>query len=254
MSPARPPYEKFGPRRAVRGGMRASTRSGKFGRTWWGRTLVDTVERLADAGRMTRGRTYARAGQVIDLSIVPGKVVAEVQGSQIDPFTAIFSVRVLTDDEVADIAEVVRATPGMLAEIVSGELPEQLGSMLLPKSATELDFACTCPDSGYPCKHVASVVYLTAEHLDRKPVEMLTLRGVDLDTLIGGVQAARSGDIGDPFGDSALLPDLPTPTFVSALEDLDAMLLRRVLRSMSVDQRDASTGYFELHAIYERLR
>ena len=246
-------YSQFGRPRLVRGGVQAKTRSGKFGRSWWGRTLVDTVERLADSGRMSRGRSYARAGQVIDFQVRLGEVVAEVQGSQIDPFTATFAVRPLESDEISELATAVRDSPGMLAEIVSGSLPQELAAYLLPESATDLDFSCTCPDSGYPCKHVASVVYLTAEHLDTKPIAMLTLRGVDLEQLIAGVEE-KSVNTDDPFGDEIVLPALPNPSFVPATADLDPTVLRRAMRLMSADERMVATGMGELSSLYERLR
>ena len=76
---------------------------------------------------MSRGRTYARAGQVVDLHLLRGEVRAEVQGSQPDPFESVFTLRVFDDDRTAELVDAIRATPGMLAEIVSGSLPQQLG-------------------------------------------------------------------------------------------------------------------------------
>lgn len=245
-------FEKYGRPVPVRGGVQAATRSGKFGRTWWGRTMVDTVERLADRGRLSRGRTYARNGQVVDFQVQCGQIVAEVQGSQNFPFTAVFSVRPLEEFEIAELAKTVRDSPGMLAEIVSGSLPEELGPALLPDSASDLDFECSCPDSGYPCKHVAAVVYLMAEHLDSKPVSMLTLRGVDVETLIAGVERGTTSS-DDPFGDDLVLPALPTPVFVPATADLDPTLFRRALRIVSSDERAVANGIAELKMLYERL-
>ena len=149
---------------------------------------------------MSRGRTYARAGQVVDMHLLRGEVRAEVQGSQPEPFESVFSLRIFDDDRTAELVDAIRATPGMLAEIVSGSLPQALGPLLLPQTASELDFDCTCPDPGWPCKHVAAVALLTAEEIDERPLGILTLRGVDLDTLIAGVErepAATRRPLGD---------------------------------------------------------
>ncbi|MCE5291093.1 MAG: SWIM zinc finger family protein [Nocardiaceae bacterium] len=246
-------WQQYGPRRSVRGGVEAKSRSGKFGRTWWGRTLIDTVERLAEKGRMSRGRSYARTGQVIDFQVSAGEVVAEVQGSQNDPFIARFLVRTLEDDEIAALASTVRESPGMLAEIVSGSLPEELGSALLPDSGSDMDFDCSCPDMGYPCKHVAAAIYLLAEHLDSNPVAMLTLRGVDIDALIAGVENAVAAT-DDPYGDRIVLPALPTPSYAPAPADLDPALLRRALRVVSTDERAVAAGAEELRLLYARLQ
>ncbi|KAA8879810.1 hypothetical protein F3087_43075 [Nocardia colli] len=245
-------YNEYGKRRPVRGGVEARSRRGGFGRTWWGKALIDAVEQMADAGRMSRGRTYARAGQVVSYRIEPGSVTAEVQGSQPRPFTAVFTVRPLREEELELLIETIRDAPGMLAEIASGALPTALGPLLLPTTAADLDFTCTCPDPGWPCKHVAAVCYLLAERLDERPREILALRGLDLDTLIGGIERdlQASTDADDPYGNSARLPDLPKLEFRPAPDDLDSMLLRKALRMTSAEEPVAAAGLRELNALY----
>lgn len=247
-------FSQFGPRRRVVGGIEARSRRGSFGSTWWGRALIDAVEALADAGRLSRGRTYARAGQVVSLQVGAGVVVAEVQGSQPLPFTSTLSIKPLDDDAVAELIDTVRTTPGMLAAIAGGSVPHELGPLLLPSRASELDFDCTCPDSGWPCKHVAAVAYLTAEHIDERPLDILTLRGVDFDTLISGVES-ESADLttDDPYGEFTELPALPRVEFRPALEDLDPTHLRRALRSVSYEEREVAAGVRELAALYAAI-
>ena len=79
------------------------------------------------------------------MSLLRGEVRAEVQGSQAEPFESVFSLRTFDDDRTAELVDAIRATPGMLAEIVSGSLPQALGPLLLPQTASELDFDCSCP-------------------------------------------------------------------------------------------------------------
>ncbi|UAK32950.1 SWIM zinc finger family protein [Nocardia asteroides] len=244
-------YSEYGKKLPVRGGVTARSLRGGFGRTWWGKALVEAVERMAEPGRLARGRNYARSGQVVNYRIEPGAVTAEVQGSQPRPFTAVFTVRPLREDELELLIETIRSAPGMLAEIASGALPTGLGPLLLPSTAADLDFSCTCPDPGWPCKHVAAVCYLLAERLDERPREILTLRGLDLDTLIGGIEREpRSPVSDDPYGEHAALPDLPAVEFRPAPEDLDPVLLRKALRMTSADETVAATGLRELTAVY----
>ncbi|TQM28503.1 SWIM zinc finger family protein [Nocardia bhagyanarayanae] len=248
-------YSKYGKRLPVEGGVTARSRRGGFGRTWWGRALIDAVEAMAQPGRLARGRSYARSGQVVSYRIEPGAVVAEVQGSQPRPFTAVFRVRALREDELELLIETIRSSPGMLAEIVSGALPTGLGPLLLPTTAAELDFDCTCPDPGWPCKHVAAVCYLLAERLDERPREILTLRGLDLDTLIRGIERdPRPVATADLYGDEVRLPDLPKVEFRSAMDDLDPVLLRKALRMSAEDEASAAAGLRELGALYALLR
>ncbi|MEU7633370.1 SWIM zinc finger family protein [Nocardia sp. NPDC049220] len=244
-------YSEYGKKLPVRGGVEARSRRGAFGRSWWGKALIESVEQMAEPGRLARGRNYARSGQVVSYHIEPGAVTAEVQGSQPRPFTAVFTVRPLREDELELIIETIRSSPGMLAEIASGALPTGLGPLLLPTTAAELDFSCTCPDPGWPCKHVAAVCYLLAERLDERPREILTLRGLDLDMLIGGIERdEQSADSADPYGDQAVLPDLPKVEFCPAPEDLDPMLLRKALRMTAADESTAAAGHRALTAAY----
>ncbi|RMI31680.1 SWIM zinc finger family protein [Nocardia stercoris] len=247
-------YSQFGKRRPVRGGVETRSRSGAFARSWWGRSFLAAIEGVADAGRLTRGRTYARAGQVVNYHLEPGVVTAEVQGSQPRPFTAVLRLRQLRDERLDEVVELMRATPGMLARIASGDLAPELGPLLLPATASELDFGCTCPDSGWPCKHVAAVCYIVAERLDTEPALMLTLRGLDLDELIGGVARAAGPTVSDDlYGATIELPALPDPEFRSALDDLDPVPLRQALRSTAEDERTAEAGLRDLRALYGRL-
>ncbi|NEW47596.1 hypothetical protein GV789_24615, partial [Nocardia cyriacigeorgica] len=93
-------FREFGPRRPVSGGVEARSRRGAFGRTAWGRAFIDAVERMAEPGRLSRGRSYARSGQVVSYRIERGAVVGEVQGSQPRPFTATCTIRLLRPEEV----------------------------------------------------------------------------------------------------------------------------------------------------------
>ncbi|UFS95679.1 SWIM zinc finger family protein [Nocardia huaxiensis] len=248
-------FSEFGPRRPVRGGVPArSKRGAAFARTWWGRAFLAAIEQVADAGRLTRGRTYARSGQVVSYRLEPGAVHAEVQGSQPRPFIAVLTMRQLRDDRLTELVDLVRATPGMLGRMASGALPQELGPLLLPTTASELDFSCSCPDSGWPCKHVAAVCYVLAERFDERPGDLLTLRGIQLDALIGSVQQEIATlETEDLYGEDTDLPALPKPEFRPAPEDLDATLLRQALRMTAEDETTAQAGLRHLRDLYAAL-
>ncbi|GGL36065.1 hypothetical protein GCM10011588_58660 [Nocardia jinanensis] len=250
-----PDFSEFGKRRAVSGGVSARSRRGAFARTFWSKSFLEVVERLAEPGRLSRGRTYARAGQVVSYRIEPGVVAAEVQGSQPRPFGTTCDIRRLRDEEVDLLIEVIRASPGMLARVVSGDLPRELAPHLLPETAADIDFGCTCPDPGWPCKHAVAVACLLAERLDDHPRDLLTLRGLSLDTLIGGVETATAdGDeFADPYGEKLELPALPAPRIRPAPDELDPALLRRALRMLSADESEAADAGRALVVVYSTL-
>ena len=66
----------------VDGGIAVRAKRGKIGEQWWSRRFVDILETVCDGGRLARGRSYARKGQVIDFDLAPGRVRARVQGSR----------------------------------------------------------------------------------------------------------------------------------------------------------------------------
>ncbi|UTM38673.1 SWIM zinc finger family protein [Rhodococcus pyridinivorans] len=255
---ARGNVRRYGTARRIDGGIEARTKRGSIGRSWWSKELISAMEEVAEKGRLTRGRAYARAGQVISMRLEPGAAVGDVQGSQLTPFTSAVRVRTLDEEAVGELVSLVRSSPGMLARLAAGILPEELGSALLPRRAGELDFDCTCPDDGWPCKHAAAVAYLLAEHVDDQPFAVLTLRGVDLATLIGGVDDAGADEevsaARDFYGDDTELSELPTERFRPALEDLDPMLLRRALRAGGTDEAVVIRGIIDLEDLYRRMR
>ncbi|MFF2326044.1 MULTISPECIES: SWIM zinc finger family protein [unclassified Streptomyces] len=155
-----------------------------FADSWWGRAWVAALESLSmDEGRLSRGRSYADSGKVAAITVTPGRVVAYVHGSRPRPYRAELRLRSLADADWDTFLDAVAARPGHLAALLTKEMPHSLvdtaaeaGIGLLP-AAGDLDPACTCPDHGWPCKHVAALCYQTARLLDTDPFVLLLVRG-----------------------------------------------------------------------------
>lgn len=247
-------FSQYGKRRKAKGGIESQNKRGAFGQTWWGRHFVTAMEELADPGRIARGRTYARQGQVLNLGVERGQIYGEVQGSQLEPFSASVMVDPLTEGQISALIDRVRSNPGMLAELASNAIPQALASVLLPHDKGQLDFDCTCPDDGWPCKHAAALMYIAAEHIDASAATILTLRGVDLDLLIEGVGDAEvEFDRDDWFADKASFPALPKVGSTPAMDDLDPLILRKVFRADGSDEHEVSRAVADLRAFYDRL-
>jgi len=54
------PYYKPSTPLAARGGIKAQSKQGGFGRNWWARRWIAVLEGLHLGARITRGRSYAR--------------------------------------------------------------------------------------------------------------------------------------------------------------------------------------------------
>ncbi|MBN1447297.1 MAG: SWIM zinc finger family protein [Bacteroidetes bacterium] len=181
----------------VRGGIRAKSQRGGFGSSWWGRRWVKTLESFEIGARLGRGRSYARGGQVANLVIGAGEVIATVQGTRRKPYTVSIRLRSFTAEEWQGIVRKLRRMPIEVAALLQGEMPEALdiivrerGLSLFPQTGRDLVTDCSCPDWSNPCKHIAAVYYLLAEAFDGDPFLLLRLRGMDREQLLAQLQTA----------------------------------------------------------------
>ncbi|HEX2034656.1 MAG TPA: SWIM zinc finger family protein [Chloroflexota bacterium] len=192
----------YRPARRPAQGIRAQTQRGKFGATWWAGRWLAALEALVDPGRLSRGRSYARSGQVVDLDAGRHGVRARVQGSRPTPYEVTMHFRTLSDAEWDAVAEVMAGEALYAARLLSGEMPEEVerafhaaGASLFPSQAGDLTTDCTCPDWANPCKHVAAVFYLLGERFDADPFLMFELRGRSKDEMVAALRARRAGPL-----------------------------------------------------------
>ncbi|HLI14616.1 MAG TPA: SWIM zinc finger family protein [Acidimicrobiales bacterium] len=199
MSPPRRPgwYGSPRRRRAISPARAAGRRP--FGASWWGAAWVSALEGRArlDPNRLPRGRTYARSGAVGPLSLAPGLVAAEVQGSRERPYEVRVRVRTFTEGEWRTVLDALAAEIGHAAALLEGELPPAVGEDvrsvgldLLPGPG-ELQPRCSCPDWADPCKHAAAVCYLVADALDEDAFGVFLLRGLAREELLRALRARR---------------------------------------------------------------
>jgi uncharacterized Zn finger protein len=182
---------------AAKGGIKARTQRGDFAASWWGRRWIGVLESFGLGGRLTRGRSYARRGQVVSLEIVPGVAKAVVQGSRPDPYQVRISFKPIEPKRRPALVAALTADMSITARLIGGELPpqsercfEQAGLSVFPKHFSDLVTSCSCPDSSNPCKHIAAVFYILAEELDRDPFTLLALHGLGRDEFMELIAAA----------------------------------------------------------------
>lgn len=177
----------------------------QFGATWWGQAWIDALETgaLADPGRLSRGRTYARQGRVRDIEVEPGLIKARVHGTEI--YGAQLGVRQLDSAAWDALIELTMSRAAYSAALLSGEVPHGLGEQLLPKRG-DLSTECSCPDWGDPCKHVAALCYLIADMFDVDPFALMLVRGRGRDEVLGEIRSRRAASLGT---DVSVGSDLP---------------------------------------------
>jgi len=180
------PWVRYPPSKPlpVEDGLATTKQRGPMALTWWSRRFVTVLESYGLGGRMQRGRRYARTGQVMSLEVRTALIAAQVQGSRRTPYVVTISLPEPTTAQWAQIDAAIAAKVGFAAQLLAGELPTELeevfasaGVDLFPHSWTQVRAACSCPDWGNPCKHVAAVLYVFADRLDADPWLALAWRG-----------------------------------------------------------------------------
>ncbi|MFP5336071.1 MAG: SWIM zinc finger family protein [Actinomycetes bacterium] len=219
--------------RPVEGGLKARSKRGAIGRTWWSERFIAVLDEIGVSGRLQRGRAYARRGQVIDLHVDAGSVTARVQGSRPAPYRVRIGITAYGKAEWAAVERELAGNAWYLAKLLAGEMPEDIeeafsgvGLSLFPAGGSDLVMDCSCPDWEVPCKHVAATLYLLAESFDDDPFAILAWRGREREDLLANLQAARTDAPRgvDPEGSGAPLEDC-----IDSYFSLQAELPRRPL-------------------------
>src|SRR5215510_97654 len=189
--------------RSVQGGIKAQSRRGDIGETWWSRRFIAILESFDYASRLQRGRHYARRGQVMDLEVRKGVVEAHVQGSRPRPYKVRLGVEVLSEPDWMRAEKAMASKALFMAKLLAGEMPREIEEAfaacklsLFPTSGHQLSSACSCPDWASPCKHAAATVYILAEAFDADPFLVFRWRGRTKEELLENLGALR--DEGSP--------------------------------------------------------
>lgn len=178
--------------RSVYGGIRAQYGRSRTPRTRWGAKWLEYMESLSMGARLGRGRNYAMSGQVFDLEIMPGLIVARVQGVEKEPYTCRIECETVADGDRDELVRGLKERPMLLAQLLARKLPlsvetlfRKAGCPLLPTLERGLLPHCTCPDPSHYCKHIAAVFFLLAEAIEQDPMLLVEMRGITGDDLFG---------------------------------------------------------------------
>jgi uncharacterized Zn finger protein len=255
---------------SVEGGIKARSQRGAIGEKWWSQRFIAVLESYGMSGRLQRGRSYARRGQVLEFDLSVGKVTARVQGSRPQPYKVTITVLPLTTAQWKTVESRLAAQALFRAKLLAGEMPAEIeqvfadcGTPLFPRSYSDLDMRCSCPDWEVPCKHLAAVCYVLAEAFDDDPFAMLAWRGRDRDTLLaalrgtgqrpssGGPGAGMHGraeagasvvavDLADASATRAVLADVAGPPLAQAGDFWSPGLSQARLRALAAPAAPAA--------------
>jgi uncharacterized Zn finger protein len=192
-----PQYESTRPRE-VKDGIKAKSARGDFVKNWWADQWIKALSSLMDQGRLTRGRSYARRGQVMEIDIKPGQIAARVQGSRPRPYKVSIWLKPLDAADWDSVLDALSEQAIFAAQLLAGEMPADIEQVfhgvkvsLFPARRGDLETDCSCPDWTNPCKHIAAVYYLLGERFDEDPFLLFELRGRSKEQIAAALRERR---------------------------------------------------------------
>ena len=197
------PYDYwFKPTKAIQAkdGIKAQSQRGAFGKNWWAQRWIAALEQLVDSGRLSRGRSYARKGQVLSIEETKDGISARVQGSQRTPYKIKIQITSLTDAQWNRVIDALAEQAIFSAQLLAGEMPREIEQAfeaakvsLFPSQRNDLKTDCSCPDYANPCKHVAATHYILGERFDEDPFLIFRLRGRTQEQVMQELRKRRAG-------------------------------------------------------------
>ena len=158
-----------------------------YGNTWWGKQWLNSLDAIDNENRLPRGRSYANIGAARRIKIKGNLITAQVDGSRPRPYQVTIAVQPFDKSDQKKIIETIAGNPNLLSQLLNHTLPEELyesclqqGIQLFPQKWDDLTGECSCPDWAVPCKHLAAVLYLIANEIDKDPFMAFELQGLDV--------------------------------------------------------------------------
>ncbi len=170
-------------------------------REWWTQQWLDLLNSYRFKKRLERGRNYAREGHVLGIEFQAQKVIAQVQGTEPEPYQLSIWLDPFTSEDWDHVIETLSEKAIYAAKLLAGEMPENIESVftanglsLFPFTLAEVRSQCSCPDQANPCKHIAAVYYLLGDRFSADPFVLFQLRGKSKEEIISALRQKRGID------------------------------------------------------------
>ena len=183
----------------------------KLHKTWWGEAFFNSLISFIDEGRLKRGRAYRTDRRILSFDIDENIVQATVRGNK-NPYFGVYkepkykikiSFLKIPSNKWKEAIKKISEHPGWLSKLMLSEIPSDINEAfndkkhgLLPKSFSDINTHCSCPDYDNPCKHIAGVYYRIAELLDVNPMLLFPIHGLPIKDL---QTELRKSDLGKVF-------------------------------------------------------
>ena len=159
----------------------------QFWNTWWWEKFLDTLNEIDYSNRLPRWKSYARNWSVRKINIDFNKVQASVKWSRRSPYSVCLIFPEFKEKEKNTIINTIVTNVFHISKLLNWQLSIKLfdelktkNINLFPRRWDDVNWVCSCPDWAVPCKHIASVIYLIANEIDKDPFVVFRIRGFDI--------------------------------------------------------------------------
>jgi uncharacterized Zn finger protein len=165
---------------------------------WWVERWLELLDSYRFKKRLERARIYAREGNVLSTEFKGSKVMARVQGSELEPYRVSLSLDPFSDKDWDYILDLLSQQAIYSAQLLAGDMPATIegvftksGLSLFPFSLSDVRSHCSCPDKANPCKHIGAVYYQLADYFREDPFIIFQLRGRTQAQLLEALRLRR---------------------------------------------------------------
>ncbi len=185
----------------------------KYGQTWWGQQWLNSLLHIDNDNRLPRGRSYASKGAVLSVDIKNSEIRSKVQGSRSKPYDVRIDIPAFSKTQIEKLKEAIFSRPDLLSKLLNHDLAPELDAIALslgiktfPSTWKDFTMKCSCPDYAVPCKHLAAVLYMVANEIDKNPFMAFQLRGLDLLSELEQQHKGAATTVSLPSLESLLTP------------------------------------------------
>jgi uncharacterized Zn finger protein len=207
------------------------------GRQWWVERWLELLDSYRFKKRLERARNYAREGNVLSLRFQGAELLAQVQGSEVQPYQVSLRLDPFNDEDWQFVVAALAEKALYSAQLLSGQMPatiEQVfiknGLNLFPYTLGDVHSRCSCPDKANPCKHIGAVYYQLADRFSEDPFIIFQLRGRSRSQILVALREQRQqtqaseSSLDDP-GLTPATPATPSPASPPQASQEDTLAL-----------------------------
>ena len=161
-------------------------------KTWWGQEFLGALARIMDEGRLKRGRSYSDERRQVRFNRNLGKITAKMRGNINHYFgvyeTPYYNVEIkfkaVPPARWRSILKKLGSNADWVTHLILGEVPPTIATAfegspvgLLPKTRSEIQSSCSCPDWANPCKPRGGRVLPSCIHAGPRPSSAVRVAG-----------------------------------------------------------------------------